>query len=592
MTERVVASSSRGAPVNSNPATDAGGPWVQTNVLRPLRASAVARWQRRKRQLADERQKGAWRLVGLIAMGLGVAVVVAAIATAAGLYVRFRGAEILASLMTSGALLGIMSALLLSSLGHAVQAFFAAKDLWFWNASPAASVALFVDRCIETMIASLPAVGSLGAIALGAFVIATGLGPWTLLRAELALAAVALLPVLLGVAAAHAGAALLPAGKLRQVSLLILTVASAGFLLWVRAIRIEKVVTEKGAQELLQSAEGLSHVGPWWLPSSLGASFAVEGSWGAGAMLVAMVTAGALVAFGCHRFLYATARDRASDTAPKGLVPTSRRRRLLVAMARVFSTPRTHSVVERDLLVFFRDPAQWSQLILLLGIGLVYLINANALVEGFGGFGAASDVVLGTLHTGLVCFISAGLAARFGFSAVAAEGPAFWVVEGAPLSPRAFVDGKWRGSLLVIAGYPMLVGAAGGFALGLPLLSWMLSMTLVVVTSVSLAAFSVGRGARAPAFNATNLSELAMGPGALSTMALAVMASGAMAVGFATITGGRIALETFTTLGPMAALIFALGLPLLGGMWWAGQTALTRGAEALSARRVNPRSTS
>lgn len=521
-------------------------------------------------------------------MALGVAAVVAAIATAAGLYVRFRAAEVLASLMVSGALLGIMSALLLSSLGHAVQAFFAAKDLWFWNASPASALALFADRCLETMIASLPAVGSLGAIALGAFVAATGFGGWTLLRAELALAAIALLPVLVGVAAAHLGAALLPAGKLRQVSLLVLTCASAGFLLWVRAIRIERVVTEEGAQELLKSAEGLSHVGPWWLPSSLGASFAVDGDLGAGAMLLVMLLTTTGLAFGAHRFFYATARDRASDTAPKGLAPTSRRRRLLVAIARVFSTPRTHPVVERDLLVFVRDPAQWSQLILLLGIGLVYLINANALVEGFGGFGAASDVVLGTLHTGLVCFISAGLAARFGFSAVAAEGAAFWLVEGAPLSTRAFVDGKWRGTLLVVAGYPIAVGAAGGLALGLPFLSWLLSMALIGITGVSLAAFSVGRGARAPAFNATNLSELAMGPGALSTMALAVLASGGMAVGYAVMTGGLIALQSFSTLGAMAYAIFGLAVPLLGGMWWAGQRALGRGAVALSDRRRNP----
>ena len=421
----------------------------------------------RRRQLESERKKGVWRLVGLAALGAGVVLVVVAFAVGAGLYVRFRGAEILASLMISGGFAGIMGALFLSSLGHAVQAFFGAKDLWFWDASCAPRLSLFVDRTVETLAAALPAVGSLGAIALGTLIVASGLDVMVLVRAELALAAVAMLPILLGVLLAHVGGALLPAGKLRRAALLGLTVVSAGGLLWLRAARVERYVTEDGAAELLKSAEGLSHVGPAWLPSSLGAHFAVDGSLIQGGLLLLMLAGLTASAYAAHRWLYARARDKAADDAPQGLSPTSRRRRALSRMAKILAPERTRVVVERDLLVFVRDPAQWSQLILLLGIGLVYIINATALVEAFGGFGAASDVVLGTLHTGLVSFISAGLAARFAFGAVSAEGPAFWFVEGGPLTSADYVDAKWRGALPVVAGYPILVGLLGCAALKL-----------------------------------------------------------------------------------------------------------------------------
>lgn len=546
-----------------------------------LRAGLCMRLKIYARRAAEERRKGSGRVLGLLSLGLGVLFVVYFAAATGGFWLKQQLALELVSPALSVLYLGVFSALVLSSLGHAANAFFTAKDLWYWNASAAPTWARFLDRSFETALSALPATVGLGAVALVGFLRGAG-EPLVLARGLLGLALVASLPVALGAFLAHLGGALLPAGRLRRLALLLVGVVSAVALGLLRSARVEQVMTEEGAARFLEQQRDLVSFGPDWLPSSLAARFAARGELSAFGWLALMTLGLYLVAFLAHRLLYLRARDLADDESPTGLRRGSVAETMLRAFARGVPV-RMRPLLEKDLLAFVRDPSQWSQLVLLLGIAGIYLINAQALVVGFEPFPRAKNVFIGGMHVGLATFISAGLAARFAFPQMGLEGPAVWIVEGSPLSPRDVVFAKFLATLPVVAVFPTVVAMAGGYVLDLTPLAWLITTLTVAGMSVSMAAWGTGRGSLAPAFDAVSVSELAMGPGALATMGLAVAMCGLAS--FLTMLGGGFLGYGGPIFGPLGALACAALPCVVAGL--AGKRALKRGAEAFLQRRYD-----
>jgi ABC-2 type transport system permease protein len=538
-----------------------------------------------RRRLASELAQGRGRALGILFVGLAVAAVVFSAGFGGGFYVVYRGAPELVRTGVSAVLLALTAALVLSSLGHAAQAFFSAKDLWFWDSTPAPVWSRFVDRMVETGIAALPTTLALGAFGLTGIVLGAGLGPLAVIRGLVAVLAIGLIPLSLGVMLAHLGGAVLPAGKLRRVSLLLLGVGVAVVLVWFRRARVEKALSPEGAAEVLASARSVQQLGPESLPSSLGASFITGGELFGLLGLLAWSSAAVGLAFLAHVVLSRRARDLAVDESPVGLLRGSLRERALTLLVRPLS-PELRPMVEKDLLSFLRDPAQWGQVVLLLGVGALYLVNADALRQGFLQMPEIGAAILPAMHTGLVTFIASGLAVRFAFPQVGLEGPAVWIVDGSPMKPRSILLAKWIASLPIVVFYPCLIGAVGGFVLHLRPFLWVITTLTCAAVSAGVAAFAVGRGALKPLFDATSLSELAMGPGALSTMmisvALAFAASvGAMFAGIAVVVSevrdlswpNAVTIAVASCLVPSALAIFS------------ARSALAAGAQAFVLRR-------
>jgi hypothetical protein len=546
-----------------------------------IRAGLVARWHIRLRKAAEERRRGAARLLGILVIILCVAAAVFGAAFGGGAYLARMDALDLLRPGVSVLLVGVSAALILSSLGHAANAFFSSRDLWFWASSPAPAWARFCDRCVETGLAALPATFLLGLLAMVGLLAGADVGLAAVVRGVLSLALLATVPVSLGVVLAHLGGSLLPAGRMRRVTILIVAIATAGMLGVLRSARVEQVMTKKGAERFLDEQRDLRNVGPEWLPNNIGADFVVTGELSSLAVLFSVAAVLLFAAYLAHRLLYRRARDLADDESPTGLRRGSFAEGALRFSTR-FTDPRIRPLLEKDLLAFVRDPSQWSQLVLLGGIAVIYIINAQALVMGFEPFPErVRSILLGGMHVGLVTFIAAGLSARFAFPQLGLEGPAVWMVEGSPLSPERVVRAKFLATLPVVAVFPTTVAALGAWVIELHPGVAVVSTAAVALVAISLAAYGVGRGSVSPVFDAANVSELAMGPGALSTMAIAVAICGFTA--FMT----WLAAAAMTSDSPgigLAAGIFFLSLPCLIAAR-AGRRALRRGAEAFFQRR-------
>ena len=93
----------------------------------------------------------------------------------------------------------------------------------------------------------------------------------------------------------------------------------------------------------------------------------------------------------------------------------------------------------KDIKIFIRDPAQWSQVFVLVALVIVYVFNIinlprdNLVLMG----------VVSLLNIGLVGFILAGLISRFVFSSTSIEGKAFWAIYSSPIKMNSFIFSKF-----------------------------------------------------------------------------------------------------------------------------------------------------
>ena len=107
------------------------------------------------------------------------------------------------------------------------------------------------------------------------------------------------------------------------------------------------------------------------------------------------------------------------------------------------------SLLVKDLKVFMRDVTQWSQLLLLFALVMVYLYNFSVL-DLSGSHVRVIKNIYAFLNLGLAGFVVATVAVRFVFPAVSAEGAAFWIIRTAPISFAIFSGQFWTGLLPVL----------------------------------------------------------------------------------------------------------------------------------------------
>jgi ABC-2 type transport system permease protein len=231
--------------------------------------------------------------------------------------------------------------------------------------------------------------------------------------------------------------------------------------------------------------------------------------------------AGTVLARAAYGAQYFTAWSKAQEARKARFT----RLRSLVSLARrlpLGSVPR--ALLVKDLKVFLRDTAQWSQLLLLLALALVYVYNFRVLdLDRLPYMSRFIKNAYAFVNLAMAAFVTAAVAVRFVFPAVSAEGAAFWVVRTAPVRMSSFLWSKlWTGLV------PILVLAEGltvvsNQLLGVsPFLKWVAAVAIAVM-SVALVGLACGMGARHPRFDAENPTQIAGSYGGVAFMVLAVL---------------------------------------------------------------------
>ena len=210
-----------------------------------------------------------------------------------------------------------------------------------------------------------------------------------------------------------------------------------------------------------------------------------------------------------------------SQEAPKARFTKFRSLDALVGRLPISAVRR--QLLVKDLKIFLRDVSQWSQLLLLLALVLVYLYNFRVLdlqkIPYMSGF---LKNVYAFINLGMAGFVMATVAVRFVFPAVSAEGAAFWIIRTSPISLEDFLWSKfWTGLVPVTALTEGLTIAANRF-LGVDPFLEAVAAIAIIFLSFALVGLATGLGACYPRFNAENPSQVAGSYGGVWFMILAV----------------------------------------------------------------------
>src|SRR5215467_3417369 len=316
-----------------------------------------------------------------------------------------------------------------------------------------------------------------------------------------------------------------PARRARDILMLMGLLFAASLVILLRFIRPEQLMRVESLPDLTDFFSTLqSPVTPmlpsFWAGETLFASLRGSADWlHIGALWLSAGAAIVLTRMANERW-YFSGFSR-SQEAPKARF--TELRALDLAVSRLPWTPVRKQMLVKDLKIFLRDVSQWSQLLLLLALVLVYLYNFRVLdlqrIPYMAGF---VKNLYAFVNLGMAGFVMATVAVRFVFPAVSAEGAAFWIIRTSPISLRDFLWSKFWTGLVPVLVLTEVLTVAGNELLGVdPFLKAMAAIA-VAFMSFALVGLAIGMGARYPRFNA-DPTQVAGSYGGVAFMIQAVL---------------------------------------------------------------------
>ncbi len=428
-------------------------------------------------------------------------------------------------------LVGFFSILLLSNVVSALSSFFLARDLDLAAASPTDWLAVYTAKLIETAIASSWMVMLMAVPILAAYGVVFHGGPLFPLIALAAIVPYVVLPAVLGSALTLLLVNVFPARRTRDILSVIAIFAAAGVVLMIRLMRPERLARPEGFRSLVEFVAVLKAPASPWLPSEWSQHAIMswlQGPVDALPFYLLWSTAAAAVALGAalHYRLYPLGFSKAQESSR-----TIARAGGWSAVTRAVLgrlSVRRRELVLKELRVFFRDTTQWSQLILLAVLLVVYVFNIKFL--------PITDTSVGVLLRNLIPFVNllvagfvlASIAARFIFPGVSLEGRTFWLLRASPLDVADLLWAKyWVGTmpLLVLA---LLIVSVTDALLHVDTFILAVSVITILLMTLALAAMALCFGTIFPQFETENAAQIPTSFGGLVFMMSAIVIIGAV----------------------------------------------------------------
>jgi len=154
------------------------------------------------------------------------------------------------------------------------------------------------------------------------------------------------------------------------------------------------------------------------------------------------------------------------------------------------------ALFEKDLLTFFRNVRQSSQLLLLFAIIIIYLFSIKALPLEWGTYLSLQlKYIISFLNIGLVAFVITAVAARIVLPSVDNEGRAFWIIRVSPVSMRGFLWSKFMMAFFPLLLLAQILIVISNILLGVRIWFILLGAGTCLVLVASITALATGIGA-------------------------------------------------------------------------------------------------
>jgi ABC-2 type transport system permease protein len=433
--------------------------------------------------------------------------------------------DILARHLLAMALLIFFSLLIFSHIITALSNLYISQDLELCHSSPARLTEIFLSRSFYTVIDSswMLLVFGLPVMMAYGFVYHAGLDYYlSLIHLSFPLIIIA---ASLGIMLIMVLVRFFPAQRARDIIMFLSLILIVILYLLFRFLRPERLVNPETFISVAQYLGALKAPDSPYLPSH----WATEILWArlikytGGHVLNHLLlwsTAFALVVIDIWMagLIYFDGFSRAQEAKRRSRTGRKILERIVSVITRPLGPDMT-SLIAKDVRTFFRDNSQWSQLLLLGALVVVYLYNFSVLpLERSPIRSIYLQNALSFLNIGLAGFVISALSVRFIFPAVSSEGQAFWIILSSPLSPRRFLWSKFLAYLL-----PMLVLAEmliiyTNYLLKVTPFMMALSSVTIFFLVFGIVALGVGLGAVYPNFRHENIAQVATGFGGLIYM--------------------------------------------------------------------------
>jgi len=349
-----------------------------------------------------------------------------------------------------------------------------------------------------------------------------------------------IIPGALGAILTMLVAAYLPARRSRTLAVILGVLSMALMLLLARAMGMGRLLATAQNDEFLR-VMGILNVGnapalpSFWLAQGIAAiapyprtalNFREYFFW-----LSALASTALFLLQVCHWLtprLYYRGWCLARESSSSGPLPSAGWWRPLVALDRALRAlpAPVRALLSKDVKTFWRDPAQWTQLIILFGLLIIYIANLRSAAgysRTFEFLLAKWRALISFFNLGATCFILSILSTRFVYPLLSLEGKQFWIVGLAPIRRSKIVWEKYW-----LCFFSSLILTEGVMFLSIHVLQVspfmrILSALTVLLMAFGLTSLSVGLGALTPNFKEDNPARSANGLGGTMNVILSLI---------------------------------------------------------------------
>jgi len=424
-------------------------------------------------------------------------------------------------------LLALFSLLCFSNLINAISSLYLSDDLTLIHSLPLSQRRLYLSRFVQTFLSSSWMMVLFGLPVFLAYGMVYHAGGLYYLGLVLFLVPYLVIPTSIGVSLATILVNIFPARRTRELMVMISFLFVVGLFLLLRFLQPEKLVSADNFSDVMAFLGQLQSPTAPYLPSHWGSETLMPlltGEVGRPWYYLTLtgLTGAASVVFSSWigLVLYPLGWNKAQQSSSG----EDRKPGLLDGALMFFSRllPRDmQAMVVKDIKTFFRDAAEWPQLLLILALVAVYLYSVKVLPLDGPFITLRVHNIISFFNLAMVGFVVSSVAVRFLFTSVSVEGRAFWMLRASPMSPSRFLLAKYLVGLPLLLGLGLLLVVASNLLLKVqPILMWMGIVTIIGLC-LSLAGLSVGIGALYPNFKAENVARIAAGPGGILFMIVA-----------------------------------------------------------------------
>ena len=399
------------------------------------------------------------------------------------------------------------SMVFMSSIINGLSTFFLSENLSFLHTLPVPRWRILLLKFLETWIISCYLVLLFLACFLASYVHTFNLGLSRYFLCAALLVVFTLSPVALGSAMVTILIRFFPARRIYQVVTLIGGIFLAALMIAVRMMRPELLLNPKSTDDFIKLISDMTFPSLNHLPSTWASEVVIGGDYSKGVLLL-IFTIGTLVLLAfVQKTFYQRAYIQSQESRTLREKPTGKTRQTV-------HRGKIASLILKELKIFTRDATQWSQLLLLAALVVVYLINIKNLAIQM----ESVRWVVSFINLGLAGFVLAALSVRFLFPSVSSEGRCFWLIRTMPLSFRTLL---WCKYLIYFPPFLLFTQMLVYFSnriLEVPQFFIALSMINIFAVSFALTGLAIGIGALMPNFRTDHPSKIAVGPGGVLYM--------------------------------------------------------------------------